>query len=795
MRNNQPVTQTEALFAEQEVIISKTDLQGNITEVNDVFVRVSGYSKDELIGQPHNMVRHPDMPAEAFADFWRSLQAGRPWSGLVKNRCKNGDYYWVLANATPILDGKRIAGYLSVRSKPERQQAEAAENAYRLFREGRARGLAISQGRVVKNNMFRSIKTMLNNMKIGARLMTIVGLGVLVAVILTGISIYGQRQIMGNVKLINENSIKPMKSLKVIADMYAVNIIDTANKTNAGLLTAPEALKNLRDADRQIEKEWNAYQASSLTPKEIELSKEAVDLFKAANDDVQRLELKLQGLNGILKGQLGDFDGPLYKTIDPISGKISELIELQLKIAEGFYEDSVVSEQNMFALSLLTLAGLVGVLVWLGVVIARSITRPLTQAIEVFDNISNGDLNTPISAEGDDEVSRVLQGLKGMQTRLSGNIAEIQMLVERAVNGDFSSRLSTQNKRGSDLHTVELLNNLVATVESGLQDISRVAQALAQGDLTSTINNDYSGLFGETREGVNNTVAALSRIVGDVSNATGGLLNAAEQISSTSQSLSQSASQQAASVDATSASIEQMAASIGQNAENAKVTDGMAGKANKEAVEGGLAVQHTVEAMKAIAGKIGIIDDIAYQTNMLALNAAIEAARAGDHGKGFAVVAAEVRKLAERSQIAAQEIGALASNSVHTAESAGKLLDEIVPSISRTSDLVQEIAAASQEQSSGVSQINTAMNQMSQITQQNASASEQLAATAEEMTGQAEQLQSLMRFFTLDGRQAAIDLEPRARRAYPRPAPRIVNKPPQPRRSEAEFDLNQFERY
>jgi methyl-accepting chemotaxis protein len=198
-----------------------------------------------------------------------------------------------------------------------------------------------------------------------------------------------------------------------------------------------------------------------------------------------------------------------------------------------------------------------------------------------------------------------------------------------------------------------------------------------------------------------------------------------------------------------------MSASIAQNTENAKVTDGMASKAATEAAEGGEAVKRTVEAMKSIAGKIGIIDDIAYQTNLLALNAAIEAARAGEHGKGFAVVAAEVRKLAERSQVAAQEIGELAGGSVEMAERAGKLLDEMVPSIRKTSDLVQEITAASEEQSTGVGQVNTAMNQLNQATQQNASASEELAATAEEMSGQAEQLQQLVSFFKVEGNGAS----------------------------------------
>ena len=284
--------------------------------------------------------------------------------------------------------------------------------------------------------------------------------------------------------------------------------------------------------------------------------------------------------------------------------------------------------------------------------------------------------------------------------------------------------------------------------------VANIARRVSEGDLTVTVEtkqNDKTSLL----YAMKTMVEKLSQIIAEVRGAADNLSSAAEEVNATAQSMSQATSEQAAGVEETSASIEQMTASINQITENAKVTDGMASKAAKEATQGGEAVTGTVTAMKQIAGKIGIIDDIAYQTNLLALNAAIEAARAGEHGKGFAVVAAEVRKLAERSQIAAQEIGELATGSVAMAEKAGKLLDEIVPSINKTSDLVQEITAASEEQSSGVGQINTAMSQLNQVTQKNASSSEELAATAEEMGSQAEQLQQLMAYFKVDEHGAA----------------------------------------
>lgn len=295
---------------------------------------------------------------------------------------------------------------------------------------------------------------------------------------------------------------------------------------------------------------------------------------------------------------------------------------------------------------------------------------------------------------------------------------------------------------------------IIASIIKSLTQAKNAVKSVAEGDLTISIDSSSRDEIGDLLDYMKVMVDKLREVLTFVSTASDHIATASNQMSSTSQQMSQGSQEQAASAEEISASMEEMFSNIQQNTDNAQQTEKIALKAAEDIQEGNRSVNQTVESMKKIADKISIIGEIARQTNLLALNAAVEAARAGDHGKGFAVVAAEVRKLAERSQLAAAEINELSSSSVSIADKSGKVLEGIVPNIQSTARLVQEISAASVEQNSGAEQVNNAIQQFNQVIQQNAAASEEMATGSEELSSQADHLKDAISFFIINKNNA-----------------------------------------
>jgi methyl-accepting chemotaxis protein len=348
----------------------------------------------------------------------------------------------------------------------------------------------------------------------------------------------------------------------------------------------------------------------------------------------------------------------------------------------------------------------------------------------------------------------------------------------KLARGEVDFELATAPADHDTLEVKQTFEAIAAAVNSSIAATRKIAQAakqVAEGNLTVEIKERSPQ--DELMISLHAMVEKLGHVVTEVKAAADNVASGSLQLSTSSEEMSQGASEQAAAAQQVSSSMEEMSSNIRQNSDNAIQTEKIASKSAKDALEGGKAVTQTVSAMKEIAGKISIIEEIARQTNLLALNAAIEAARAGEHGKGFAVVASEVRKLAERSQKAAAEISALSSTSVGIAEQAGEMLTRMVPDIQKTAELVQEISAACREQDTGAEQINKAIQQLDQVIQQNASASEEMSSTAEELSSQAEQLQETIGFFVVAGSGAAVGKAPvkvaaqRVKRSFHDPAP------------------------
>jgi len=564
---------------------------------------------------------------------------------------------------------------------------------------------------------------MFNNMKIGKRLALAFGISVVLVAVAGLTGFWGLSQTVETTYGILHHDAKLMQE----ASAAQVNGLELRRYEKDSFLNIGDEKKSADYSDKwkaehaELDAHLNTLEQTTTLPADKEL-------VRGIRSDLSTYTIGFQSvLQQISEKTIktpADANAAMVPFKDDIRRMDTALEEFATKNNERMNsKEKVVLDSAARTRSTMWAVFIAGILVvlFMTVAVTRSITRPILEVVTIAEKLAEGESDLQITSSSNDETGMLLGAMK----RMIASNNEMVAAATGIASGDLRVRVTPRSDRDA------------------------LGSALA------------------------NMIERLTEIIGEVRSGAASLTVASSQISSSAQSLSQGTSEQASSVEETTSSLQEMSASITQNAENSGLMEQMAVKGTADADESAQAVKQSVEAMTKIAQKISIIEEIAYQTNLLALNAAIEAARAGEHGRGFAVVATEVRKLAERSQVAAKDIGGLATSSVDVAQRSGRLLTDLVPTIRKTADLVREVTAASLEQSGGVSQINRAMTLVDQVTQRNASASEELASTAEEMSSQAEALQQTIAYFKTNGdREVAPPRSTVApfRPAHPQPA-------------------------
>ncbi len=730
MKLNMPVTNKELVMTKSSILVTRTDLQGKITYANDDFLKISGYSRDEIIGKDHNIIRHPDMPPEAFEDLWTSIKTMSPWAGVIKNRAKNGDFYWVHANVVPQFEQGKLVGFMSVRYAPKKNELEEAIALYENIKNKTASINPKGTKAIVKSIVEMSLwkKTAFSLIAFSVPIVTasyqlFLSENYLALAAITSFAAIGAAINISVIRELNNTLDKSvgifyrlaakgfgnqfdLKKAGVVGDFYRglfsmdVSLsmdIAESKRGNAEALRINSALNNVHSAVMVADNNFNI----------IYMNQAVNELFLTVETNIKK--------------QLPHFDANkiLGSSIDLFHENPAKQRKLLENLTDYHSSELVLGGHHMTVIV------------------------------------------NPVLDKNGEKIGYVAEWLDRTIEVIA--IKEITDIVQAASNGDFERRIHEENRSGFILELAKNINKLLETSSIGLNEVGRILDALSHGDLTKTMGGDYQGMFGQLKDDANSTVEKLRDVLEQIQSATSTINTSAKEIASGNNDLSGRTEKQAASLEETAASMNELTSTVQHNSENAGHANELAVGASNIASKGVLVVSQVVNTMEAINESsrkivdiISVIDGIAFQTNILALNAAVEAARAGDQGRGFAVVATEVRSLAQRAAAAAGEIKGLIGDSVEKVEdgtrlvaNAGRTMEEIVSAIRGVTTIMSEISSASLEQTTGIEQINKAIGQMDDVTQQNAALVEEAAAAAETLEDQARSLANTVKYFNL----------------------------------------------
>ena len=716
MRTNLPVTTAEYPITDETLIVSHTDTKGKLTYFNDQFVEASGFSESELMGQPHNIIRHPEMPPAAFENLWATLQQGKPWSGAVKNRRKNGDFYWVLATASPIRQNGQIVGYSSIRTKLPADMRAEAEQAYAKIRENKPHDYRLDAGMLRRRSSLDRLSIFTGTLN--ARLVTLVTILSVFLLAIGVMGLQGTRQSNTRLQSIYEDRAVPLAQLFEINDRMRDNTVllfeaaanGRAGKPVEGITTKVNA--NLE----KVGKAWADYIATYLTPEE----KAVADSFtpKRMNYVEQGLkpalslsaERKYEELATLLAGRARE----LYEAAKV---DLDKLVAIQVKEAKAEY-DAAEHEYGWLvgaALALLVTSIAIGGLVSRQTI--RAIVRPLQRLNDAMLSINQGKLDNRIVVERDDELGVALRNLQTLQAIVRFDRDELKASERRS---------ATERK----MEMTKLAGNFESAVGEIIETVSSASTELeaSANTLTSTA---------ERGEKLATMVAAAS-----------------EEASTNVQSVASATEELSSSVNEIGRQVQESARMANEAVEQARITDQKVGELSKAAAR----IGDVVELINTIAG----------QTNLLALNATIEAARAGEAGRGFAVVASEVKALASQTAKATEEISAqvaaMQASTGEAVESIGSItgtiaqMSEITNNISSAIDqqgsATREIARNIQTVAAGSSEINAHIGGVSSAAEATGSAASTVLANARELDNQSGMLRAAVDEFLAKVRAA-----------------------------------------